>query len=75
MRNEKIIRERFKVFEKLTKVGYDTDKKIIDLNIEELVQLPNFNRSELTIAIGIKKALSSKMLVAFLCGLDTENKL
>ena len=72
---EKRIRERFKVFEKLTNVGYNSDKKIIDMKVEDLIQSTNFNRSELMIAVGIKKALANRKLVSFLCGIEeNENK-
>ena len=67
MEREKIIRERFRVFQTLTSIGYNTDKKIIDLKIEELVLKTNLNRSDLTIAIGIRNALANKCLVTFLC--------
>ena len=70
MNIEKVIKERFKVFEKLTTIGYNTDSKIINLKVEELLQQPNFNRSELVIAVGIKNALASKKLVTFLCGIE-----
>lgn len=74
MDSEKIIRERFKVLEKIIKLGYNTDKKIIDLKIEDLLQKSNFNRSELVIAIGIKDSLASRKLVTFLCGLENTNE-
>lgn len=70
MEKEKIFKEREKVFEKLIKEGFNTDKKIIDLKVEDLLQQTDFNRSELTIAIGIKNALVNKRLVSFLCGND-----
>ncbi len=70
MNIEKVIKERFKGFEKLTTIGYNTDSKIINLKVEELLQQPNFNRSELVIAVGIKNALANKKLVTFLCGIE-----
>ena len=56
MNREKAIRERFKVFEKLVNIGYNTDSKVINLKVEELLLQPNFNRGELMIAVGIKNA-------------------
>ena len=73
MNIEKVIKERFKVFEKLTTIGYNTDSKIINLKVEELLQQPNFNRSELVIAVGIKNALANKKLVTFLCGIEEKD--
>lgn len=73
MNKEKIIRERFKVFEKLTNIGYNTDSKLINLRVEELLLQPNFSRNELMIAVGIKNSLANRKLVTFLCGIE-ENK-
>ncbi len=70
MDREKIIRDRFRVFQTLIGKGYNTDKKIIDLSIEELVLKTNMNRSDLVIASALKDALSKKRLVAFLCGIE-----
>ena len=74
MDKEKTIRERFRVFEKLIDIGYNTDKKMMDMKVENLVLSSNFNRSDLVIAIGIKNALINRNLVTFLCGIDSELK-
>lgn len=73
MNREKIIRERFKVFRTLIGIGYNTDKKILDLKVEELVLKTNMNRSDLAIAIGLKNALANRLLVTFLCGMEEVN--
>lgn len=70
MEREKIIRNRFRVFQTLIGIGYNTDSKIINLKAEELVLKTNMNRSDLAIAIGIKKALKERYLVTFLNGLE-----
>ena len=49
MEREKIIRERFRVFQTLIRYGYNTDKKIINLVVEELVLKTDMNRSDLAI--------------------------
>jgi len=67
MKNEKIYKERLRVLDKLIREGYNTDKKIIDLKVENLIQQTNFSRTELTIAIGIKNALVNKRIITFLC--------
>ena len=71
MINEKIYKQRLKVLDKLIREGYNTDKKIIDLKVEDLIQHTNFNRTELTIAIGIKNALANKKIITFLCNNET----
>ena len=70
MEREKIIRERFKVFQTLIGIGYNTDKKILDLKVEELVLKTNMNRSDLAIAVGLRNALKDRNFVTFLCGLE-----
>ena len=67
MIDEKNYKERLKVLDKLIREGYDTDKKITDLKVENLIQQTSFNRTELTIAIGIKNALINKKIITFLC--------
>ena len=59
---------RMKVLEKLISLGYDTDKKIMDLNVEELIVKDSINRTELVIAIEIKKSLANKSLISYLSG-------
>ena len=69
MNNDKILTEKLKLFEKLLNAGYNTDKKIMDMKIEEIILLSNFSRSELMIAVEIKQALISKTLISFFSGI------
>lgn len=71
--DNKMFKEKLKVFEKLLYSGYNTDKKILDMKIEEIILLPNFSRSELNIAVGIKQSLTSKSLVSYLCETNSKN--
>lgn len=73
MEREKVIRDRFKVFQTLIGFGYNTDKKILDLKVEELVLKTNMNRSDLSIAIGLKKSLAERRFVTYLCGMEEMN--
>ena len=70
MEREKLIRERFRVFQTLIRYGYNTDKKIINLIVEELVLKTDMNRSDLAIAVGLRNALRDRRLVTFLCGME-----
>ena len=70
MERETIIRERFKVFKALMGYGYNTDTKVIKMDTDELVMKTGLNRSEIAIAIGIKKALKDSKLVTYLNGLE-----
>lgn len=69
MYDEKKIKEKLNVFQKLIILGFDTDKKILDMKIEELILTDDITRKELNIAVGIKQALSNKTLVSFISGL------
>lgn len=73
MNNEKLIKEKLRVFEKLISSGYNTDKKILDMKIEDIILSSNFTRTDLNIAVGIKQALLSKSLVSYICGTDNKN--
>lgn len=73
MNKEKFTKEKLKVFEKLLSAGYNTDKKMLDMKIEDLILSTSFTRSDLNIAVGIKKALINKSLVSYLCGTETKN--
>ena len=74
MEREKLIRERFRVFQTLIRYGYNTDKKIINLIVEELVLKTDMNRSDLAIAVGLRNALRDRRLVTFLCGMEEIEK-
>lgn len=73
MNNEKLLKEKLRVFEKLISSGYNTDKKILDMKIEDIILLSNFTRTDLNITVGIKQALLSKSLVSYICGTDNKN--
>ena len=68
------MKERFKVLQKLIDLGYNTDKKIINVKIEDLLQLNNITRSDLIIIIGIRNSINNKNLIAFLCGIDEKKE-
>lgn len=72
MNNEKLMKEKLRVFEKLLNSKYNTDKKILDMKIEDIILLSNFTRSDLNIAVGIKQALTNKSLVSYICGTDNK---
>lgn len=74
MTREKIKKERLRVLNKITDLGYDTDKKILNIKIEELVLNNDISKSDLTIVVGIKKALLNKSLVTFLCATEVGEK-
>lgn len=74
MTKEKIKKERLRVLNKITDLGYDTDKKILNIKIEDLVLNNDISKSDLTIVVGIKKSLLNKSLVTFLCATEEGEK-
>ena len=73
-RRWKIKKERLRVLNKITDLGYDTDKKILNIKIEDLVLNNDISKSDLTIVVGIKKSLLNKSLVTFLCATEEGEK-
>lgn len=74
MDKEKIISDRLKVFEKLIKNGYSSDKNMMNMKVEDLILKTNMNRGDLMIAIGIKNSLANRNLVSYLCGNEEGDK-
>lgn len=65
---------RIKILEKLILAGYDNDKKIAEMNIENLILNNDFNRLELETIIRIKQAILNKNIISFISGKDKEEK-
>ena len=55
-----------KTLEKLFKTGFDTDKKILSLKLEDLEKFSNLQSSETLILIELKKAIKKKEIISFL---------
>lgn len=65
---------RIKILEKLILAGYDNDKKIAEMNIENLILNNDFNRLELETIIRIKQAILNKNIISFISGKEREEK-
>lgn len=64
-----------KTLEKLFKAGFDTEKKITAIQIEDLQKIQEITSVEMNIIIDFKKAIKSKKIVAFFSGVEKiENK-
>lgn len=57
-----------KTLEKLFDAGFNTDKKILALKLEDLEKISNLQSSEALIIIEFKKAIKNKNIIAFLSG-------
>ena len=63
-----------KTLEKLFDAGFNTDKKILALKLEDLERISNLQSSEALIIIEFKKAIKNKNIIAFLSGQIDENE-
>ena len=55
-----------KTLEKLFTAGFNTDKKILSLKLEDLEKIPNLQSAETFIIIKFKEAVKNKQIIAFL---------
>ena len=55
-----------KTLEKLFTAGFNTDKQILSLKLEDLEKIPNLQSAETFIIIKFKEAVKNKQLIAFL---------
>lgn len=57
-----------KTLEKLFGAGFNTDKKILAMKLEDLEKLNNLTSSEMMIIIDFKRAIKNKQIISFLSG-------
>ncbi len=63
-----------KTLEKLFEAGFNTDKKILALKLEDLMKIPNLQNNETMIIIEFKNAVKNKQIIAFLSGYKENRK-
>lgn len=61
-----------KTLEKLFQAGFNTDKKILAMRLEDLEKISNIQSNEALIIIEFKKAIKNKNIIAFLSGVSEE---
>jgi len=57
-----------KTLEKLFGAGFNTDKKILAMKLEDLEKLNNLTSSEMMIIIDFKRAIKNRKIISFLSG-------
>lgn len=57
-----------KTLEKLFKAGFNTDKKILAMQMSDLKKIPTLSSNEIMIIIEFKEAIKNKDIIAFLSG-------
>lgn len=63
-----------KTLEKLFEAGFNTDKKILALRLEDLMKIPNLQNNETIIIIEFKNAVKNKKIIEFLSGYKEKGK-
>ena len=56
-----------KLLEKLFKTGFNTEKSILMISLEDLAKLNDITSLEVTIILDLKKAIKTKKIIDFLC--------
>lgn len=59
-----------KVLEKIFKAGFNTEKDILAIQLDDLVRVPDINGNEIMIIIELKKAIKNRKIIAFLSGTE-----
>lgn len=57
-----------KTLEKLFDAGFNTEKKILAMKLEDLVMIPNLQSIEALIIVEFKRAIKTREIVSFLSG-------
>lgn len=60
--------QKMKTIEKLFNAGFNTDKKIMCLKLEDLNKIANLQANETSTIIEFKNAVKSKQIINFLSG-------
>ena len=62
-----------KLLEKVFKAGFNDEKSILALGLDDLEKIPDISSTDITIILELKKAIKSKRIIAFLnCNEETE---
>lgn len=77
MDNKYNLNQITKALEKLFDAGFNSDKKILAMKLEDLIKIGNLTSSEIAIIIDYRMAVKNKQITAFLSGYKekgTDNK-
>ena len=55
-----------KLLEKIFNAGFNTDKSILNIQLEDLTKIKDITALEITIMLDLKKAIKNKQIIAFL---------
>lgn len=55
-----------KVLEKIFKAGFQTEKDILNIKLDDLTRIQDVNGNEIIILLDLKKAIKNRQIIAFL---------
>ena len=70
MDNKYTLNQITRTLEKLFSAGFDTEKKIIAMKMEDFEKIPNLQSNETMIIIEFRKSIKNKNIVSFLSGIN-----
>lgn len=73
MKEKYNLNQIMKTLEKIFSAGFNTEKKILTMKMEDLEKISNLSSNETLIIIDLKKAIKNKTLIAFLSGVKEHN--
>ncbi len=62
--------QKTKLINRLAEAGFDTEKKYNDLELENILKIPNISISDIQNIVELKKAVKSGKLLSYLNGVD-----
>lgn len=75
MENKYNLSQITKTLEKLFSAGFNTDKKILALKMEDFEKIDNLSSNEVMIIVEFKKAVKNREIIAFLSGYKDKNNM
>ena len=68
MKDKSAFQQKIKVLTKLVDSGYDTEKKLQQLNTEGILKIPGITIPEISIILELQKQTKSNQLFSYLSG-------
>lgn len=63
-----------KLLEKIFKAGFTDEKKISNLQLDDLRQIQDISSTDINIILDLKKAIKDKKIIAFLSGKEEKKE-
>lgn len=74
MKNKYNLSQITKTLDNLFNAGFNTEKSILAIKLEDLVKIKDITSTEITIIIDLKKAIRNKKMIAFLSREEEESQ-